>query len=239
MPKDQPDWTSVISRPQTQLAGSPWNYAATTNTQSFTVAPDCSIVSVLFANPLFVTQLKITGDVSGATYLNVNPSLNNVSLYYPAIINSAVDTSVTITLVAGASGIAYVSSIPDPIAAVSMSTEPLPWQYANQPLKTIDFSNPGNGNTVTIVPNPPTGQAIYLHSISYLWTVATNTMFGIWQQIGGVELGADNATNGTVPRYMDFHGTKLTSAAGLQYKQTGSAAAGSNFCNGWLAYSIY
>lgn len=237
--EDMPDWTAVVARPQTQLAGSPWSYAATTNTKSFTVAPDCSIVSVLLANPLGVSALSIVGGVSGATYLNVNPSLNNVNLYYPSIINSAVDTTVTITITASAPGTAYVSSIPDPIAAVALATEPLPWQAANKPLLTLDFGNPGLNNTVTLIANPPVGQAVYLHSMQWLWSVANTQCFGVWQQVGGLELGADNAGGSISPRFMEFHGVKLTSGAGLQFLQKGSLAAGSSFCNGWLAYSVY
>ena len=239
MPNDQQDWTSVFARPQTQLAGSPFTWNPGSVTQNFVLAPDTSIVCLLLPSFFNATRLTIVGHQSGFTYVKEQPFLTSFHPIYYAVVNSAVDTSVDITITCTIAVQGFVSSVPDPVAAVSLPTVPAPWQAPNQPPLKVDFGNPGQNNTVTIIAAPTNSQSIWLHSFEWMWNAAPANAFGVWQDSSGTELGADAVPAILGPRFMDWKGAKMAGGFAFQYKQTSSAAANSYFCQGTIAYSIY
>ena len=239
MPNDQPDWTSVVARPQEQLAGSPWTYPAGDNTKTFPLAADTSIVSVLLPNFATVNQIQIRGHTSGFTYLKEVPANTSYHPYYMAVINTGVDSSVDVEINAGSSHIAYVSSIPDPVATVALPNQPAPWQAPNQPPGKVDFGNPGQNNVATVIAAPTNSQSIWLHTLAYKWNAAPANAFGVWQTSDGTEIGADAVPIAGYWQHTDFHGVKLGAGYSLGFKQTSTAAAGSFFAQGFCTYSIY
>lgn len=238
-PNDQPDWTSVFARPQTQLGGSPYTVASGTDTRSFTLAPDTSILLILIPSFFNVTALQVHGVTSGFTYLKAAPDLTSYHPYYTAVIFTAVDPTVSITVSVGASTTIYVCSSPDPVASINMPNQPAPWEAPNQPPLTVDFGNPGLGVAATIIPAPSNAQSIYLHSFMWTWNLSSTTLFGAWQDDTGLEIGAEDTKGSISPRYMDWKGAKMAGGHALQFKQAGSLAAGSSFCNGMITYSVY
>lgn len=236
---DQPDFTSVVARPQTQLAGSPKTWAPGSQTFTFTLAPDTSILCLLIPSFFNATRLTIVGHQSGFTYVKEEPFKTSFHPIYYAVVNSAVDMSVDITITCTIAVQAYVSSVPDPVASVALPTVPAPWQAPNQTPLKMDFANPGQNNTVDIIPAPINSQSIYLHSAEWLWNAAPANAFGIWQDSNGTEIGADAIPALLGPRFMDWKGAKLAGGFAFQYKQTSTAAANSYFCQGSITYSIY
>ena len=238
-PNDQPDYTAVVARPQTQLAGSPYTIGAGTDTRSFTLAPDTSIIMLLIPSFFNVTSLQVHGVTSGFTYLKAAPDLTSYHPYYPAVISTAVDSQISITISVGATTTIYVSSIPDPVASIVLPNQPAPWESPNQPPRTVDFGNPGAAATSTIIPAPTNAQSIYLHTMEWVWNTTSATLNGVWQDDTGLEIGAEDITTSTNPRFMDWKGAKMAGGHALQFKQNGALAAGSVFCNGTITYSVY
>lgn len=239
VPRDQQDWTSVFARPQSQAAGSPATWAIGTTTKTFTLAPDTSIVCFLCPTFFNIDALTITGHTSGFTYVAAEPLNTSFAPIYYAVVNSAVDTSVDITVTCTIAVSAFVSSVPDPVAAVSVPTVPAPWQAPNRTPLKMDFGNPGMNNTVTIIPAQTNSRSIYLHSAYWLWNAAPANAFGVFQDSNGTEIGADSLPALLGPRYMDWKGAKMAGGFAFQFKQTSSAAANSFFCQGSITYSVY
>jgi hypothetical protein len=238
-PNDLPDWTSVFARPQTQLGGSPWSAPAGTNTQTFTLAADTSIICVLIPNFFNITSLQVHGVTSGFTYVKAEPLKTSYHPYYVAAINSAVDSAITVTVTTGVTTTVYVSSIPDPIAAITLPNQPAPWEAPNQPGIAISFANPGQNNTAQIVPAPVNAQSIYLHTMAWVWTAAAATANGRFIDGGGTAVGKDAPITAGVRAFMDFKGAKLAGGDDFHFVQDGAAAAGTTNCYGFLTYAIY
>lgn len=238
MPNDQPDWTSVVARPQVQLAGSPWAYGATTQSKNFVLAADTSILGILLPGYLQVTTLTVTGHTSGTVYLTLNPSAVRFPDVFYTLIQSAVDMSVDITITAGSSGTAYISSIPDPVAQAQIIQNPAPWQAPNQLPAQLNFANPGNGNSVTIIAAPSGSQSLWIHSMSWMWTVQATNVQGIFQDSGGTQFLDDGAFVAGSRGYMDFKGARLDPGTGFVFKQFSAGAASTTFCFGGVTYSV-
>lgn len=239
MTNDQPDWTSVVSRPQTQLGGSPWAVPIGTTTQTFTLAPDTSIVFILIPQFFNVTSLMVHGVTSGFTYVKEQPLLTSYHPYYVAAINSAVDSAITVTIATGVALTAYVSSIPDAIASIVIPGQPAPWQAPNQQGLAISFANPGQNNTVTIIAAPSNAQSIWLHTMSWVWTVAAATANGRFIDGSGTAVSKDSPLILGQRAYMDFKGLKLAGGDDFHFVQDGAAAANTTNCFGAITYSIY
>lgn len=229
----------MVARPQTQLTGSPYTITSGTDTRSFTLAPDTSIIMILIPNFFNVTSLQVHGGTSGFTYLKASPDLTSYHPYYTAVISTAVDPTISITISVGSSTTIYVSSIPDPVATLTMPNQPAPWEAPNQPPLKVDFGNPGSGVATTIISAPSNAQSIYLHCFEWMWNAAPANAFGIWQDDTGLEIGADAVPQILASRFMDWKGAKMAGGHAFQYKQTSSAAANSYFCQGTICYSIY
>lgn len=239
MPNDQPDYTSVVARPQTQLAGSPWAYPSGTTTLTFTLAPDTSVICILLPAFPTITSLQVHGHTSTFTYVKAQPILTSFHPYYVAVINSAVDPQIDVTIATGTAGTAYVSSIPDPVASIVLPNQPAPWESPNQPVAKMDFGNPGSAAFQTIVPAPSNAQSIYLHSMQWEWNISTLTdAFGFFRTDDATEILADNPSMAG-PRYIDFKGAKLAGGKAFQWWQAGAHAANGIFMTGALTYSIY
>lgn len=239
MPNDQQDWTSVIARPQTQLAGSPHTFGIGTTTQNFVLAPDTSIVAVLLPTFFNVDLITLTGHTSGFTYLKEAPLNSSFHPSYYAVINSAVDTSVDITVTCTIAIQAFVSSIPDPVASVLLPAQQAPWQAPNLTPQPMDFANPGAGNTATIIAAPINAQSIYLHSVQYIYTASPAGATGVFQDSNGTVLHADQALIAGQPYPWDFRGAKMAGGFALVYKQIGAAAANSYNIKGSVTYAVY
>lgn len=236
---DQPDFTSVVARPQTQLAGSPWTPAAGTVTKTFTLAADTSLIGILIPNFFNITNLQVKGHTSGFTYLNEDPFHTSFHPYYHTVIESAVDSQVDITVASGSSNTVYVSSIPDPVASIALPAQAAPWQAPNMTPLKVDFANPGQNNTVTIIAAQPNSESIWLHTMEWMWDAAPAGASGIWQDDSGTEIGADAALIAGAARFMDWRGAKMAGGKAFQYKQLGTAAAGTYNCRGTIAYAVY
>lgn len=239
MPNDQPDWTSVVARPQTQLAGSPYTVASGTDTRTFTLAPDTSIILILIPSFFNVTDLQVHGVTSGFTYIKAQPDLTSYHPYYTGVISSAVDSQISITISVGSSTTVYVSSVPDAVATLTMPNQPAPWEAPNQPAQKVDFGNPGQNNVTTLIAAPINAQSIWLHTLAYKWNAAPANAFGVWQTSDGKEIGADAVPSAGGWQFTDFKGVKLGAGFSFGFKQTSTAAAGSFFAQGFCTYSIY
>lgn len=239
MPIDLPDWTSAIARPSIQATGSPWAYAATSQTRNFTLQSDAHALGILLPDYQTVTVLEITGHVSTVTYLNVDLATANFQPATWVPVMAAIDTSVDIRIDATFASTAYITQVFDVSAPVITPQLPPPWTNPNSTPTAISFSNPGAAATVTILPSPGPGMSIYLHSMQWLWTAASTTADGQWQDSFGTSRVADSPVTAGVPRYVDFKGAALPPDSGWQWLQNGAAAAGSTTCYGTVTYSIF
>lgn len=239
MPNDLPDWTNVVARPQVQLPGSPWAYASGGATKTFTLAADTSILGVLLPDSGNVTLLTVTGTTSGVVYLSVNPVAVKFPPFFYTIIHAAVDPQVSVSIAAGAPNTAYLSSIPDPVAAIATAQNPAPWQAPNQAPAPVFFGNPGAGNNTTVIAAPANGAAIWLHALAWQWSATDANLTGYWQTSDGTVIHRDTAAKDTAIRPLRFSGVKLGDGLALQYHQVGSTAASTVTAFGSVAYAVY
>jgi hypothetical protein len=238
VPNDQQDWTSVVARPQKQLAGSPWTYNSGGDTKVFTLAPDTSILGLLLGDSGNVTLLTVTGVTSGIVYLSVNPQAVKFPPYFYTIIHSAVDPTVSVSVVSTVSNKIYLSSIPDPVAAIATAQNPAPWQAPNNPPAQVSFGNPGVGANITVIPAPVNGQAIWLHQMAWEWNGTDANMFGYWQTSDGTPVHGDTVQKDTAMRSVNFHGAKLGDGLALQFHQAGTTAINTVFAQGSITYAV-
>lgn len=234
-----PDWTSVFARPQTQLAGSPASYPVGDTTQTFTLASDTSVVSVLIPNFFNVTNLQIKGHTSGFTYFKAEPIKTSFAPYYVAVIDSAVDTAIDVEVNTGVLTTVYISSIPDPVAAIALPSQPAPWQAPNQPLVEVFFMNPGPGVDVTVIPAPVNAQSIWLHTMAYITSAVNANLSFRWQTSDGTRLFDDTFSADASMRNVDLKGVKLKGGLALNFHQVGTLVANTLNIMGTIAYSIY
>jgi hypothetical protein len=151
---------------------------------------------------------------------------------------AAVDSTVEITVHDANAGTLYVVQIFDAQAVLSTPQLPPPWQAPNQHPATVHFLNPGVGNAVTVLANPGPGVSLYLHTLAYSWDTTDATMTGVWRSSNGTERGVDDATQAGAWRFMDFRGAQLDPDTSFQFEQTGSSAANSVACHGFITYSV-
>lgn len=240
MPNDQPDYTSVVARPQTQLAGSPWVIASSgTHTLAFTLTPDTSILAIMVPALTVVTEITVTGVVSGSLYLDVLPSTELFPNQFYAIVQSAVDTSVNVTVVSTTGTTVYVSSIPDPVAQTSLVTFPAPWEAPNQPPLHMGFGNPGTGAHTTIIPAPAAGKSIWLHELSYNVSGTNAALYIYWQTSDGTVFAGDICEVDIGRRHFPFRGARLGAGLSVQVMQPPTLAANTIFYEGTAVYSVY
>lgn len=239
MAVDLPDYSSAIYRPDDVLAGSPWTYGSTGGTKTFAVTTGTHIISVLVPDYTHVSSLVMTGSTSTVTYLRAYPNDSIVPRPFYAIVESAVDTQVSITVVASQASTLYISGVHDPVAIAIAQADAQPWQSPNLPPVPISFGYPGSGGTSTVITAPTAPQSVWIHSFSYRWNVVTANSFGIWQSSGGLEICADPGANDLTQRPYEGHGTKLPVGTGLQFVGQGSAAVNSCFAQGMVTYSVY
>lgn len=239
MPNDQQDWTSVVARPQTQLAGSPWTYNTGGDSKTFTLAPNTSIVGILLPSYNSVSFLSVTGSTSAITYLKVNPSASLYQQYYYVPIVDAVDTQVLVIVTGTLSAKAYVVSVPDPVGVLSIPAVPPPWQAPNQPPLGFKLSNPGPLTNINILPVPPLFTGYYLHSAVWEYSGVAAGQTAVWEDSNGVAFLFDDATTAGGPRFMDFKGAAMAQNQPLIYRQVGAAVAGTYTVSGSITYSVF
>jgi len=239
MPNDQPDWTSVVARPQTQLAGSPWSVSIGSNTLNFTITPDTSIIAVMVPALTVITEIKVVGHTSGSVYLDVLPSVQLFPPQFYAVVNSAVDLSVDVTVTATTGSTVYVSSIPDPVAQTTIAQNPAPWQAPNQPPLHIGLGNPGTGATSTIISAPAAGKSIWLHTMSYNLSGTNAVLFMQLQTSDGHIFHGDIMESDNSRRFFDWRGARLGAGLSVQFLQPATLAANTIFIEGTVTYSVY
>lgn len=240
MPNDQPDYTSVVARPQTQLAGSPWSVVAGANTKTFTLATDTSIVGLLVPSAGGISSLTVTGHTSGITYLSLDPQQVLTPDVYYAIVQSAVDTQIDVAATSTGNFTIYVSSIPDPIAAAQVIQNPAPWQAPNQMPHHIGFGNPGPNTTVALLSAPGAGLSLWLHTVSFNCSATDANLF-LWLQTSNSFVFAGDIRHLDTGRgWFDFKGVRLGTNLALQFIQPTSSTTVANtvFYEGTITYSI-
>lgn len=229
----------MVARPQTQLTGSPWAYSSGGATKTFILASNTSILGILLPGFATVSELKVTGVTSSVVYLDINPETQAFQQFYYTPVMDAVDTQVTVSISASSGATAYVASIPDPVGVLSLPANPPPWQAPNQFARKFSFTNPGAGNTRTIVPNGFGGRTLYLHTAVWVYSAVVVGSTGTFQDSAGTDILADDATLSGVPRFMDFKGTPITAGAELDYHQSGAAAVGTYTISGSFTYAVF
>jgi len=236
---DLPDWATVIARPDTILTGSPMAYVSGSTSGTFAMPTGVHLLSIVLPGFANITNILVTGTSTGVRYFEESPNENIYQAQYYVLIPAGADTSVTVTISAGAPGNAYLTGVSDTVAVAALPQNPAPWEAPNRPPVKVVFANPGSGATVTIIPAQPNSQSIWLHSFEWTWTAVAANVFGNWQDSTPVVIGSDTAAVTASPRFMDWKGAKLTAGASFQFIQTGSAAANTASCLGTLTYSAF
>lgn len=239
MANDLPDWAIQIIRPDDVPAGSPWTYGSAGGTKNFTIAKGSHILCVMVSDFTHVSEILMTGGTSTVEYLRARPFTSIVPRPYYAIVTSAVDVSVTLTVTASQAGTIYLANVHDPVAVAIAQQEAQPWQAPNIPPAPLSFGYPGAAASSIVIPAPAAPLSVWLHSLSYRWNTVTANTFGIWQTTGGLEIIADPGANDLTQRPYEFHGAKLPVAVGLEFTGQGAAAASSAFIQGSVAYAVY
>lgn len=239
MSNDQPDWTSVIARPGLAAPGSPFSLAVGANSQSITLQSDTHALGVVFTNASTVIRLQVVGNQSNAVYLDINVSLQSPTGVIWVPVQSAADTSVTVTETVTNTGSVFISLIADP-SAVGVFTPVLPpWQAPNQPPLAIDTGSLA-ANGVFVILAAASSFRFYLHSL----TLDILAVTGNWilETTNGVALASfsqfqsgtpTNVINPARPPW-EAHGAPLPKGLGLQLHNT---SAGATRWIGSLTYS--
>jgi len=236
---DLPDWAQVVSQPDTPLTGSPVLYSAGPFSQVFTLPNGVHLLSIVIPDYLDVTSLSVVGEVTGVSYLSINPSTSVYQHQYYVEISAAVEGQVQIATTASVAGNMWITGVSYPAAVASLAQGPAPWQAPTSPSMAVFFGNPGPSTTHTVIPAPGTGKSIYLHAFMWEWDTASTTVTGVFQDTTGVGVASTAATVAGYQYGGDFRGVKLTTSAGLQFSQTGAAAANASNCRGMVTYSVY
>ncbi len=239
MANDLPDWASTVYQPDVPLAGSPMAFIAGFTTQNFAVPNGVHIINIVLPTFFNVSALTVAGVTSGNTYLQEKPNQDIFRHDYWVIIPGSVDTTVTIDITSGSPGTAYVSGVLAPIAVAALPQNPAPWQAPNTKPSGFTFANPGAGNTVVIVAAPPSGESLWLHDLSFFWSVAMPTANGHFQDGAGQIVMEDAPLTVGGHRYMHYGGVKLSGSQSFLFKQAGAAAAGTTTCYGAISYAMY
>lgn len=236
---DLPDWAQVIARPDTILAGSPMAYISGSSTATFAMPTGVHLFSIVLPGFANITNILVTGATTGVRYFEESPNESIYQAQYYVLIPAGADTSVTVTISAGAPGNAYLTGVSDTVAVAALPQNPAPWQAPNRPPLKVSFANPGQNNTVTIIPAQPNSQSIWLHSFMWQWSTTNGGLFGNWQDSTPVVIGSDTAAVTAGPRNADWKGAKLSAGTSFQFVQTGAAAASTGSCLGTITYSAF
>jgi hypothetical protein len=236
---DLPDWAQVSARPDTVLPGSPIAYGTTVSTTVFDVPTGVHLLSIVLPGYLFVSELIVTGVSSGLTYFYENPSHTVYQHQYYALIPAGADTQVNVIIAANVAGTAYVTGVSDAVAVAALPQNPAPWQAPNQRPQELFIPNPGPSTAHTIVGGQPNNQAIWLHTMMWIWDVANTGVTGVFTQSNGVQICSTAAIIAGQPFFVDFKGVALDQSQGFVFNQTGAAIAGTSNLRGVLTYSVY
>lgn len=239
MANDLPDWASTVYQPDVAITGSPISYIAGFTTKTLAVPSGVHILNVVLPGFPNISLITVAGATSGVTYLAETPNENIFQKQYFVLIPQLVDTSVVVDITAGAPGTAYVSGMLAPLAVAQLAQNPAPWQAPNRPPLGFSFANPGAGNSVVILGAPINSMSIWLHSMSWTWTVAGATGGGNFQDSNGVIALKDVPITAGQARYQDFKGAKLSGGFDYQFTQVGALAANMTFCEGSVTYSVF
>lgn len=238
-PNDLPDWATVVARPDTILPGSPMSYGVGQTVVTFNIPTGVHILSVVLPQFFNVSSIVVAGVTTGVAYYADTPNENIFQAQYYMLIPAGADTAVTVTIVAGVAGTAYVTGVSDNVAVAALPQNPAPWEAPNRPPLKVVFANPGQNLTATIIPAQTNGRSIWLHSFMWMWTTTNGGLFGNWQDSAPTVIGSDTAAVTAAPRNTDWKGAKLTEGASFQFIQTGAAAASTANCLGTITYSVY
>lgn len=239
MTNDLPDWSNTVYQLDTNLAGSPISYVNGSTSATFTVPTGVHLLSITLPNNGNVTGLTVSGVTTGARYLSVDPQLQSFQTTYYCFVPYLVDSQVTVTIAASGTGKAYVNGVSAPIAVAALPQNAAPWQAPTFPANPLSFDNPGVGNSAVILNPPGAGLQLYIHSMWWMWTVASATTVGHFGDSAGLIMGWDSPLSLGVPRYMDHKGAKINDNAAFEFTQTAGAAAGTTHCYGSITYSVY
>lgn len=239
MSNDIPDWSNSVYQPDVPVSPSTIAYVNGSVSVTVTIPNGVHILSIVLPGFPNVGLLTVQGVQSGAHYLSEAPQFSIYTDQYYCFVPQLVDTQVTVTINAGAAGTAYLSGILAPIAVAAMPQNPAPWQAPNRPPLGFSFSNPGAGNAVTILAAPINAQSIWLHSMSWIWTVAGATGGGNFQDTSGQIALKDVPVVAGQARFQDFKGAKMTGGDAFEFLQVGALAAGTTFFEGSITYSVY
>lgn len=239
MTNDLPDWASVVSSPDTPLSGSPVLYNTGSTSTLFTMPTGVHLLSIILQDYPDVTELTVTGEVTGVVYLDVNPSTSVYQHQYYVLISAAVEVQVNITTVASVAGRMWVTGSSETIAVAALAQGPAPWEAPNMAPMTVHFTNPGSGGSATLIAAPAPGKSIWLHTMSWFWATADVNLIGQFKASGGTVVCDDVAVAAGVSRFVDYKGAKIDTGVGFIYKQNGSTTAGTVTCYGSIAYSVY
>lgn len=239
MPNDVPDWTTQVIRPDVTPSGSPWAYSSGTSMMSFAISRGVHVLAVLVPDFTHVSSLLVKGVTSGVTYLQSYPNDSIVPRPFYAVVAPEVDSFVSVSIVASAGNTLYVTNVADPIAVAIAQADAQPWQAPNLPPVPISFGYPGAAGNAVVIPAPAAPQSIWLHGMTYRWNIVTANSFGAWFTTGGLEIWADPGANDLTQRSVDYRGTKLPVATGLEFTGQGGAAVNSCFAQGTISYSVY
>lgn len=236
---DLPDYAQVTAQPDTIMPGSPVLYGVGSTSTTWTLPTGVHMLSIVIEDYPDVSGLTVQGNDTNVVFLNINPSTQTYQQQFYALIPAGAETSVTVTTVASVAGRMWVTGISDTVAVAMLPQNPAPWQAPTGPATFMSFENPGAGASATIIAAPGSTQSIYLHSMWWLWSVASTSVVGTFQDGDGVDVGADMAVTAGVPRYADFKGQRLSPGLPLLFKQSGAAAANTSLCLGGVTYSVY
>lgn len=239
MPNDIPDWSTQIIRPDTVPAGSPVSLSVGTTITDFTVLKGSHVMTVIVSNYSDVTFIQAIGTTTNVTYLEAYPVVDGLPRPYYLLISSEIDATVAISVTCTSAVTLYVASVGD-VPAVAVAQQPaLPWQAPNRTPVLIAVGYPGSGNSVSILPAPPAGQALWLHTMTVRWSAIAANTFGKFQTSAGGDLIWDAGATTVDSLFFDFRGSELPEHEGLIFLGQGSAAANASFLQGTITYSIF
>lgn len=226
-------------QPDTTLTGSPMACVNGFNQTVFTIPTGVHLISIVTPQNTAISLLQVFGNATGATYLTAFPVNDQYQMQYYVLIPEGADTKINVDVTALAPCTVYVTGVTAPVAVGMIRQNPAPWEAPNRPPLTLSFANPGIGNTVSILTGPGNFESIWLHSMTYIWDVASPSMGGQWEDTNGTQLAATVAVAAGIPHFFDFKGAHLKPNAGFQFMQNGSSVAGTTNCRGTLVYSVY
>lgn len=239
MTNDLPDWSNATYQPDVALSGSPIAYVNGSVSATIEIPSGVHVLSIVCPTPGNIGLIHIGGVATTTLYFQCYPNQQTYTFVYYAFVQQTLDPSVSVLIEAFGTGEVYLAGVLAPVAVETVRNTAAIWEAPNTSPQAIEFTNPGAGNTATIIPAQADFRSIWLLDMWWMWDTAVAGLAGTFGDGAFTTVAADVAVTAGMPRHMCYRGARLEGGDPFVFHQTGSAAAGAATCYGSVTFSSF